>query len=95
MFVCVCVQIMMLLDPSRKPSQDVLAYFLPQGKREGSSSDGEEEEGEGGANGGLAELPVEGLKRRRKGGGVAGTGQSKKGRSTRRKGGNDKRLVSS
>lgn len=82
----------MLLDPNCKPSQDVLAYFIPPRKRERSSSDGEEE-GEGGVNGGLAELPVEGLKRRRRGG-VASTGQGgRKGKSNRRKGGNEKRSV--
>lgn len=69
----------MLLDPDRKQSRDVLSYFQPQQKREGSSSEGEE--GEGGM---LAELPVEGLKHRRRGG-VAGTGPGRgkgRGKST-------------
>ena len=69
---------MLLLDPSREQSQDILTYFVPPRKREGSSSEGE---GEGG--GGLAELPMEGLKRRRKGG-VAGKNRTK-GRSTKGK----------
>ena len=56
---------MMLLCPDHKQSHDVLSYFQPQRKGEGSSSEGEGEEGEGGM---LAKLPVEGLKRKCRGG---------------------------
>lgn len=59
-------------------SLDVMSYFQPQQKREGSSSEGEEGEGM------LADLPVEGLKRRCQGG-VAGNGVGRgrgKGKST-------------
>ena len=64
---------MLLLDPGHEQSLDVLSYFLPPRKRESSSSSGE---GEGG-DGPLADLPVDGLKRRR--GGV-GRGRGERGR---------------
>lgn len=64
---------MLLLDPGHKQSLDVLSYFLPPRKRESSSSSGE---GEGG-DGPLADLPVDGLKRRRGGGGRGGRGREK------------------
>ena len=62
---------MMLLDPGRKQSLDVLTYFVPNSKRESSSS------GEGEGEGLLADLPVEGLKMRRRGGGERRGGRGK------------------
>ena len=81
---------MLLLCPDHKQSQDVLSYFQPRRKREGSSSEGEEE---GGGEGVLAELPVEGLKRRCRGG-VAGTHRERgrgRGASSRGKAGGQKK----
>ena len=66
---------MLLLDPSGEQSQDILTYFVLPQKREGNSSE-REGEGGGGVAGRPAQLPMEGLKRGRKGD-VAGKNRMK------------------
>ena len=80
----------MLLDPSHKQSPDILSYFTQSHKRRGPS--GSEGEGEG-EEGVLGELPVEGLKRRRRGGrgGRGGGGRGGRERPARGKGGGEKK----
>ena len=76
----------MLLDPDRSRSQDVLTYFQPLQKKQSSSSSSSSD-GDGESNGVLEDLPVEGLKRRRRGGvATRGRGSSTQGRH--RKGSN-------
>ncbi|CAI8041496.1 hypothetical protein GBAR_LOCUS23070 [Geodia barretti] len=79
---------MMLLDPGRKQSLDALTYFLPNRKRESSSS------GEGEGEGLLADLPVEGLKRRHRGGGGGRRGRGRGKSTTRGKSGNKNKTTS-
>ena len=68
---------MLLLEPSRQQSLDVLSYFLPShGGGGGREGEGECESGEEV----LAELPVEGLKRRRRARGAVGVRGSRRGR---------------